>query len=49
MLGKKSKALLAVFIIMAILSLAAAYYKYMVLHDFYIENDLEEEVSQYSE
>ena len=43
MLKNKTKALLILFISLVLLSTAATYYKTLILEDFYIENDLEEE------
>lgn len=42
MLDKKSKALYMVLVLLILLSISATYYKFMILRDFEIVNDLDE-------
>lgn len=43
MIDKRSKVLLYIVGLLVVISISATYYKTMVLHDFEIINDLEEE------
>ncbi len=44
MLKNQSKILLIIYILLAILSASAVFYNTVILHNFTIENDLEEDL-----